>query len=186
MVETHAPFAAASLRPISVSQAHRPVLFVVVDTEEQFDWSAPFSRDQVDVSAIEDVGRLQDVLEPYQLRPAYVIDYPVASTPASAARLAALAADGRCEIGAHLHPWVSPPYSEAVGPRNSYACNLGAELEGEKISRLKTAIREHVGLDVRSYKAGRYGFGSTTAALLESLGFDIDLSVNPHMDFTAD
>jgi len=39
-----------------------PRLFVVVDTEEEFDWSAPFSRDSVGVSAIQEVGRLQDVL----------------------------------------------------------------------------------------------------------------------------
>jgi hypothetical protein len=36
------------------------------------------------------------------------------------------------------------------------------------------------------YKAGRYGFGPTTAETLESLDFAIDVSVNPRMDFTSD
>jgi len=163
-----------------------PRLFVVVDTEEEFDWSAPFSRDSVGVTAIQEVGRLQDVLGSRGLKPTYVIDYPVATTSSSAQTLAAFARRGECHIGAHLHPWVTPPFVEEVGPRNSYGFNLGAEVEREKISRLKDAIVEHVGVKPRSFKAGRYGFGRTTAETLEALDFDIDLSVNPHMDFTSD
>lgn len=163
-----------------------PQLFVVVDTEEEFDWSAPYSRDNVSVSAIAEVGRLQAVLAPYGLKPTYVIDYPVATTSSSAHRLAEFTHRGECHIGAHLHPWVSPPYVEALGHRNSYGFNLGIDVERDKISRLKDAIVEHVGVKPRSFKAGRYGFGRTTAEVLEALDFDIDLSVNPHMDFTSD
>jgi hypothetical protein len=32
--------------------ATRPKLFVIVDTEEEFDWSAPFARENVSVTAI--------------------------------------------------------------------------------------------------------------------------------------
>jgi hypothetical protein len=171
--------------PVSVPPGP-PQLFVVVDTEEEFDWGAPYSRDNVSVSAIEEVGRLQTVLAPYRLKPTYVIDYPVATTSSSSHRLAEFANRGECHIGAHLHPWVSPPFVEALGHRNSYGFNLGAGVEREKISLLKDAIVEHLGVKPRSFKAGRYGFGKTTADTLEALDFDIDLSVNPHMDFTSD
>jgi hypothetical protein len=73
-----------------------------------------------------------------------------------------------------------------LGPRTSYPCNLGLEVEREKIHVLKDAIVSNLGVTPRSFKAGRYGFGRTTAEALESLDFDIDLSVNPHMDFTGD
>lgn len=172
--------------PLPEETSRAPRLCVVVDTEEAFDWAAPFSRENVDVSAIAEVGRLQTVVRRYGLRPTYVIDYPVASTPASAVRMAELAARGECHIGAHLHPWVNPPYVERVETRNSYACNLGAELEGHKITELQSAIAANVGVTARSYKAGRYGFAASTAHILERLGFDIDLSVNPHMNFTGD
>jgi hypothetical protein len=172
--------------PIRFSTSQPPELHVVVDTEEEFDWSAPFSRDAVSVTAIAELPRLQAVLEPYGVRPTYVIDYPVAATPASAAMLRELSSAGRCDVGAHLHPWVSPPYSEPLGPKTSYACNLGLDLELDKILRLKEAIVEHVGVTPRVYKAGRYGFGPTTAEALEALDFDVDASVNPRMDFTAD
>jgi hypothetical protein len=172
--------------PLPLRPGVPPRLFVIVDTEEEFDWSAPFSRSAVGVTAIDEVGRLQSTLAPYRLRPTYVIDYPVASTRSSAGRLAALARAGDCEIGAHLHPWVNPPFDEPLGPRTSYACNLGADLEAEKLARLTAAIEEHLGIRARVYKAGRYGFGPTTARTLERLGFDVDVSVNPHMDLSGD
>lgn len=176
----------AFFQPVPLPPAAPPRLFVVVDTEEEFNWAAPFSRESVGVTAIQAVGRLQDVLQRFGCRPTYVIDYPVAATPSSSERLAALAQTGRCQIGAHLHPWVSPPFTEEVGSRNSYACNLGIDLEREKIRRLRDTIEGRLGVRPRCYKAGRYGFGRTTAEVLEEFGFDVDLSVNPETDFRSD
>jgi hypothetical protein len=172
--------------PVPDPPGSKPRLFVVVDTEEEFDWSAPFSRQSTSVTAIADVWRLQQVLSPYGAVPTYVIDYPVASTEASAQTLAGYAARGECQIGAHLHPWVNPPHQESLGARNSYACNLGIDLEREKIARLRDAIVTGLGVVPRVYKAGRYGFGPTSAHVLELLGFDVDASVNPYMNFKSD
>jgi hypothetical protein len=174
------------LTPIEFPSDWAPRLFVIVDTEEEFDWSGGFSRENVDVSAISEVGRLQGLLGRYQMRPTYVIDYPVATTPSSAERLSELAARGECHIGAHLHPWVNPPFTASLGSAVSYGCNLGLDLELDKILRLREAIGEHLGTTPRVYKAGRYGFGATTAEALEWLDFDVDASVNPRMDFSTD
>ena len=95
--------------PIRFPASTRPQLHVVVDTEEEFDWSAPFSRENVSVTAIQDIPRLQNVLAAYGVRPTYVVDYPVAGTASSAGLLSGLAASGACEIGAHLHPWEIDP-----------------------------------------------------------------------------
>jgi hypothetical protein len=172
--------------PAVLGAGGRPRLCVVVDTEEEFDWSAPFSRDAVGVTAIDEVGRLQDVLAAHGLKPTYVIDYPVAATRSSSERLAGMAARRECFVGAHLHPWVSPPYDEPIERRFSYGCNLPPALEHDKIARLVEAIRGNVGVEPRVYKAGRYGFGPSTAQAIETLGFDVDGSVNPLMDFRSD
>jgi hypothetical protein len=172
--------------PMAGLPAAPPQLCVVVDTEEEFDWSAPFSRQSVEVTAIGEVGRLQAVLEPRGVKPTYVVDYPVASTSSSAERLADLARRGKCDIGAHLHPWVNPPYDEPVTRATSYGCNLAGDLEVRKIGALKEAIETRLRVTPRSYKAGRYGFGRSSAQALERLGFDVDLSVSPHLDHSHD
>jgi hypothetical protein len=161
-------------------------LLVVVDTEEEFDWSAPFARENVSVTAIAEARRLQSVVEPYRLKPTYVCDFPVASTLSSASTLAEFASRGVARIGAHLHPWVTPPFDEPLVPEMSFGCNLGASIERAKIAYLQEAIVRNMGVTPRVFKAGRYGFGETTAEILEGSGFTVDTSVVPHMDFTTE
>ncbi len=172
--------------PVSVSLAAPPRLFVIVDTEEEFDWSKPFARENTSVTAIKEAGRLQAVAKPFGLRPTYVVDYPVAATQASAAKLAGYAHAGECHIGAHLHPWVTPPFDEPLVPAMSFGCNLGIGIERAKLETLTTAIVEQMGVSPKVFKAGRYGFGTSTATVLEELDYDVDASVVPHMDFTSE
>lgn len=178
-------FPAGFFRPVIVPEGP-PRLAVVVDTEEEFDWNAPFSRDAVAVTAIDEVDRLQDVLEAHGVRPTYVVDHPIAATARSADRLSAIARRGACDIGAHLHPWVNPPFVETVSVTHSYACRLPAELEREKLATLRATIEQGMGVTPRVYKAGRYGFAPQSATTLEALGFDVDVSINPNWDFSAD
>jgi hypothetical protein len=171
---------------VAVSPDVRPMLFVVVDTEEQFDWAAPFSTDHVKVSNVRKIARAQSIFDRYGLRPNYVIDFPVATQPDGYLPLMDLLRSGACSIGAHLHPWVTPPHAETINARHSYACNLDPALEEAKLRVTSDAIEDRFGIKPRVYKAGRYGFGRFTAALLEKLGFDVDTSINPCMDFSAD
>lgn len=170
--------------PVAESRAAKARLHVIVDTEEEFEWSAPFARENVSVTAIGEAPRLQRALKPYGLKPTYVIDYPVASTKSSYEVLGAFAHDNACRIGAHLHPWVTPPFDEPLTIPMSFGSNLGPEIERAKIVNLTETIARNLGVRPHVYKAGRYGFGETTASILESLGYDVDASVIPHMDFS--
>lgn len=120
------------------------------------------------------------------LRPDYVIDYPIAADPSAMAMFRRLEEDGRASIGAHLHPWVNPPDTEAVTPANSYPGNLPRALEAEKLRVLTDTIAQGLGRRPTLYKAGRYGVGPNTADLLASEGYEIDASVVPHVSFAAD
>jgi hypothetical protein len=96
--------------------------------------------------------------------------------------LAGWHADGLCEIGAQLHPWVNPPHVEEVSAANSFAGNLPPGLEREKLALLCEEIARGFGVAPTIYKAGRYGLGPSTASTLERLGFRVDTSVLPHTD----
>src|ERR1700720_3563068 len=75
-----------------------PTLVVVIDTEEEFDWNAPFNPASNSVTNIELQPLAQRVLDARGVVPTYVVDYPVTSTPAAVAVLRAFADEGRCEI----------------------------------------------------------------------------------------
>lgn len=164
----------------------RPQLAVVVDTEEEFDWTRPFSRANRSVRSVPAQALAQAIYDPLGIVPTYVVDHPVATDPSASAFLARLRDEGRAEIGAHLHPWVTPPDEEEVTAFNSYHCNLPPALERAKIERLTAAIEAGFGERPRVFKAGRYGFGEQTRRTLVDLGYEVDCSIVPHTSFGAD
>lgn len=163
-----------------------PLLIVVIDTEEEFDWSAKPDPKQTAVRAMAYVDRAQSIFNEYGIQPCYVVDYPVVSQAEGHAQLKQYHSAGQCVIGAHLHPWVNPPLVETVNVANMYPGNLPAELERGKLMHLRNTIADIFGEAPTVYKAGRYGFGPNTESILAELGFEIDVSVCPPVDFRSD
>jgi hypothetical protein len=92
------------------------------------------------------------------------------------------------EIGTHLH-------SEYIGPQRKhedisgtisyefpcFACD--AEIESAKIKNLTELIEKKLGVRPVSYRAARYGADLDTIKSLEKLGYKVDSSVTPDMDW---
>jgi hypothetical protein len=156
-----------------------PLLVTMVDAEEAFDWSAPFSRRSTDVSSMASQHLAHRVFERHGVVPVYLADYPVAAQEAGAGPLRELLRDGVAELGAHMHPWVNPPFTEAVIPENSFAGNLPAEVELAKARRLTERLAESFGETPRIYRTGRFGVGRRTADVLKHLGYLADSSIAP-------
>lgn len=174
----------AGCRMLSVPPGRPPILLVVIDTEEEFDWKAPPRPESRSVTNIQLLPKLQAVFDRHGVTPAYLVDHPVAATPEAAAVLRGFADAGRCEIGAHLHPWVTPPVEEQIDAWNAFACNLAPDLERRKLETLTAAIEQAFGAAPRIFKAGNYGIGPHTAGFLAELGYRVDSSVVPFTDFT--
>jgi hypothetical protein len=180
------PYRSLEREPIRLGRDSAPILLTVISTEEEFDWSRAFDPEATAVESARAIPAAQSALEDVGVRPCWVVDYPVAADPAAARILADIRAGGRCEIGAHLHPWVSPPVTEPVSDRLSYPGNLPAELELAKLRSLTERIQAACGARPTTYQAGRYGFGPRTAEHLISLGYTVDTSASPPFDFGAD
>ncbi len=163
-----------------------PQLIVVIDTEEEFDWGRPVDRANIGVAHMECISRCQDIFNEYQIKPCYVIDYPIVSQGVGSRLLKHFHRQGQCEIGAHLHPWVNPPFTEQLTPSHTYPGNLPVPLEFEKLQNLKSLIDSEFAQHTTIYKAGRYGFGPNTEKILQQLGFEIDVSVCPPVNYAAD
>ncbi|MFC4292048.1 polysaccharide deacetylase family protein [Sphingorhabdus arenilitoris] len=162
-----------------------PRFLITVDTEEEFDWDAPFSRSAHGTEHVVAISRFQQMCESHRVKPAYLIDYPVANDPRAIELLGGYAHDGRADIGVQLHPWVNPPFDEIVNRDNSYACNLEPALERQKLSVLHETITENFRIKPDIYRAGRYGAGDATADILRELGICIDTSVRSHFDYSS-
>ena len=163
----------------------RPMLITTIDAEEDFDWTRPFSRAATDVKSIRSQHRAHRVFERYGVVPIYMVDHPVASQDAGRAPLRELLRSGACDIGAQLHPWVTPPFVEDVSTHNSYAGNLPRPLEFAKIKVLTHELAQAFGQPPRMFRAGRYGAGRNTGGILSQFGYEADSSVVPCWSFAA-
>lgn len=157
-----------------------PRLLVLVAVEEPFDWeSIPAAGTAVSM----DLGRLPELqaeLEVRGLRPCYALDY--LAVEANGELFGDWARAGRALIGAHLHPWVNPPFGREESGQ-SFGANLPPDLEASKLASLFGLIRARTGAAPLLYQAGRYGVGLQTLAQLESHGIELDASLSPGFDY---
>jgi len=158
---------------------------VTVDTEEEFDWGKPLVREGYGVEHIPRLAKFQEFCEGQGVVPVYLVDWPVATSTLAVDILGPALEAGRAEIGVQLHPWVNPPFDEEVTPHNSFAGNLPRELESAKFRNLRDMIEDRFGIAPLIYRAGRYGVGPDTAALLRQTGIAIDTSVRAKFDYSA-
>jgi glycosyltransferase involved in cell wall biosynthesis len=163
----------------------RPMLITTVDAEEDFDWTRPFSRAETDVTSIRSQHLAHRIFERYGVVPTYMVDHPVASQDGGRAPLKELLQSGLCEIGAQLHPWVTPPFVENVSTHNSYPGNLHPKLEFTKIQVLTDELTKAFGQPPRIFRAGRYGVGPNTGAALRHFQYEADSSVVPCWSFAG-
>lgn len=163
----------------------RPRFWVTIDTEEDFDWSAPFSRTGHRLDSVPALAACQSYFERAGVIPIYLVDWPIVADDRAVDILGAAEQGGRCEIGAQLHPWVTPPHDEDVCAHNSYTGNLPPALQRAKMAALRDAIRNRFGTAPTVYRAGRYGLGPETGTMLAELGFRCDTSVRAGFDYRA-
>jgi hypothetical protein len=163
-----------------------PRLLVVVHTEEEFDWSAGFARDKLGTTHTQALPVMHEICAAKGYKPTYFCSYPIANSTGGSSVLRAMVSDGSGQIGAHLHPWVCPPFSEEVSSFNSYPGNLPEAVERKKLSLLTERIAEAFGNAPTAYLAGRYGFGANTGQILGDLGYRVDCSSAPGWDYRAD
>ncbi|PYP51709.1 MAG: hypothetical protein DMD45_07020 [Gemmatimonadetes bacterium] len=160
----------------------RPTFLIVsIDTEED-NWQP--RRERVTVENIRELPRLDALFQGLGVRATYFTTYQVAIHTWAAAILRDLHAGG-AELGAHLHPWNTPPLDDAFVPRNTMLKNLPAALQLAKLERLTATLREAFGARPLAFRAGRYGLGPETVTALIRCGYRIDSSVTPFVSWEA-
>lgn len=167
-----------------------PRLLLTIDVEEDMpSWKITNPVTTTNVAAL---PALQKLCNELGIRPTYLCNHPPVTQRDSAKIIKNLAKSGRCEIGAHLHPWNTPPYNGIPGRRVDettvayYMNDLGPELIRPKLENVTSAIANLVGKSPTSFRAGRFGMDGRTLAVLPEFGYTIDTSVTPLAEHTKD
>ena len=154
----------------------KTILVVTIDTEED-NWGQ--HRSGITCDNIQEIPRLQEIFDRYGVIPTYLVTYQVCQDKKATEILSAIRKQGKCEIGAHLHPWNTPPESEDFTEQNSMLKNLPQALQQAKLQSLSEKIEGEFGAKPQSFRAGRWGLGPETIDVLLNCGFIVDTSVTP-------
>jgi hypothetical protein len=144
-------------------------LLVTIDTEEN--WEGPGEAKGPNLSNIYKIPELQkNIFDKFNVKPAYLLTYSVATDQKSISMLKEIFGSGRCEIGTHLHNWNSPPFTEKDVWEKSYHFKLPYSVEKQKISALTKIIQDNFKVQPVTFRAGRWGADGETIKILSEIG----------------
>ncbi|MEE8585948.1 MAG: hypothetical protein V3T83_13970 [Acidobacteriota bacterium] len=160
-------------------------LVVTVDTEPDSQWDPPGQDGLLPPFAFRNtrgLGRLKDFLHHLEIPVTWMTSYAVARDRESAKVLREAQREGD-EIGAHLHGWEAPPYSEVDRRHRPFIYEYGPDIRRAKHQSLADALSDAFGAVPFSYRAGRWGIDPLEYEHLAELGYGIDSSIPPGIDF---
>jgi hypothetical protein len=162
----------------------RAYLCVSIDTEcdKGKGWRSrrPMSFDGVHDGV---ARRLQPMFASFGAKPTYLLSPEVLRDERSVEALRALEAG--CELGTHLHGEYAEPGAFEPEVTRDFQRDYPPELEREKLTYLTDLFIRAFSQQPVSFRAGRFGIGAASIGILESLGYGVESSVTPHMDWTS-
>jgi hypothetical protein len=156
-------------------------VIVTVDTEADDQWDR--GKPDLTTANLAAVPRFQELCDRHGMKPTYLCTWEVVEDERFAS-LREYQHHGRAEVGAHLHPWTTPPLDDAEGgferrTFGMYPSELEPAAFEAKLRALTERIGERAGVAPTSYRAGRWGFRGEHVPVLLSLGYVVDCSVTP-------
>jgi hypothetical protein len=162
-------------------------LVLTLDTEADNQWAhgVPLS-----IRNVTFWSPFMELCARHGVRPTYLVTSEILEDSCACQRLAAWSGEGLAEVGAHLHPWTTPPFDDGPGlsrndPAHAFPCDLSEEQLRAKLATLSGQITDRIGSQPTSFRAGRFGMNTTCAKTLADLGYVVDSSVTPLVSWRA-
>src|SRR5262245_14364451 len=162
----------------------RAYLCVSIDTEcdKGPAWRSrrPMSFEGVHVGIVE---RLQPLFASYGGKPTYLVSPEVLRDERCAKALKDLGSS--CELGAHLHGEYAEPGAWEPEVTRDFQRDYEGDVEKRKLTYLTDQFIKAFEHQPVSFRAGRFGIGRRTIGILESLGYSVESSVTPNVDWSS-
>jgi peptidoglycan/xylan/chitin deacetylase (PgdA/CDA1 family) len=159
-------------------------VLVTVDTEPDNLWAHRCGAGMTNILAL---GGVHDFLAGLSLRPTYLVAHEVAVHDKAGEVIRQLAADPGCEVGAHVHAWLTPPAYPALdaGPGSAFLHEYPEEVRAAKLEDATAALAALTGRRPTSHRGGRWSIDSHTLGVLQGLGYLADTTVTPFVSWAG-
>ena len=126
--------------------------------------------------------RLQPLFVRRRAKPTYLLSPEVMRDARSVEALSTLAGDH--ELGTHLHGEYAEPDAFEPDVTEVFQRDYAPDVERAKLTYLTDLFTRTFGRRPASFRAGRFGIGSSSIGILEELGYSVESSVTPFMDWS--
>lgn len=150
-----------------------------VDVEEEGLFSGRYPRQPSGLSNVAHLRRLEFITRRLGLPLTLLATYPVISDPDCRGVLLNMRNELGAELGAHLHPWCTPPWGPADEPEPHLAAEIPAQRLEQKLSAQLAAHAELLGAPAISFRMGRFDLPPALLAALPAHGLKVDSSLVP-------
>lgn len=159
---------------------------LTIDTEADNQWDHGRG---LSVENLRAVPRFQELCDKYGIKTTYLVTSEVCEDSFAREIFCDYIENDQAEIGAHLHPWTTPPFHNSDGYRyndshHAFANELPVDLLANKLRYLTDQIGTAFGKRPTSYRSGRYGFSEKVARLLVANDYLVDSSVTPYVSWS--
>ena len=168
-----------------MGETMRKLLVITIDTEIDRSPDGTVSKEETYRSVLEGIpDRLDPLFLTHDAKATYLVSGEVLERDDCVDVLRSLK---HAETGTLLHGEMVEPFraegelgGRAFGQMQSY---YGERLERMKMTVLTDLYRERIGRRPVVFRAGRFGAGESTAHILHDLGYKVDSSVTPGIDW---
>jgi hypothetical protein len=154
-------------------------LIITIDVEEEGLFSGNYPRSGAGVANVAELARLTFVHREFGFPLTLLATYPVAQDPAAREVLVAWQQERGAEIGVHLHPWNTPPFTDLPDPEPIATAQLPLTLVEAKLKSLVDCLAEKFPEPPRSFRMGRFDWSPGLLKLLPGCGLRVDTSMVP-------
>jgi hypothetical protein len=157
----------------------KPLFLITIDTEGDDIWARPRT---ITTENARYLPRFQTLCERYGMRPTYLTNYEMASSPLFVRFGREVIARKTAEIGMHLHAWNSPPLVPLTDDdfvHQPYLIEYSDEVMQQKLAFMTDLLQDRFSVPMRSHRAGRWGLDARYASWLSAHGYVVDCSVTP-------
>jgi len=161
----------------------KPAFLITIDTEGDNLWQ---KHSSITTENARFLPRFQSLCEKYHFKPVYLTNYEMAIDPFYVEFARDVITRGTGEVGMHLHAWNSPPEVPLTDDDWRYKPYLieypDAQMR-EKVVFMTRLLEDTFQTKMVSHRAGRWAFYERYARLLMELGYQVDCSVTPKVDW---
>lgn len=163
--------------------SNKAAFLITIDTEGDNLWQ---KHDSITTENARFLPRFQALCEKYGFKPVYLTNYEMAVDPFYIEFAQDVIARDAGEVGMHLHAWNSPPETPLTDDDwryKPYLIEYPYNVMREKVVFMTRLLEDTFQTKMRSHRAGRWAFDERYARLLTELGYEVDCSVTPKVNW---